>query len=646
MVSFGLDKELHTAWQRAWEMPDRRPIYEWARENVILPNDYNQPGPFNIDSSRYLVRPFDLMQKDEVRQININKAVRTGGTLLNDIFVQWISANSPGPTLIALQTDDEATAHWSTRIEPAFRISPANKKLYYKSKKQRDLVRFPHMSLYVSGANISSFQRKGIKYLLNSELWQWRPGLLEQAKGRVEDFKFVCKIVNESQAGAEYSKDWRTEWESGRIEVISLRCPKCKENHPFNFFAHMHDDPKKPAGIVWEKKVRADGSRCPDTARHTARYKCPHCGEEFSDSPGTWAMMNRNLDYICTTPDRSERNVSLKWNSLVAGGYGELAEKYIEAMNSRDAGSLEKLKAFHEKNLVDFWEEDMGQDKIELNSGNYSIEDPWDRTDKEFITVDYQEGSGDQSEHFWLCHRAWAVDGASRLMCYMRLDTHEEIRMYQQKFGVLDTCVILDGGHKLTYIATICSKYGWTIFEGSDRISFPHYEKGTKDPIQKPYSKARSIDPNKGKRGAGRVLVKSFLWSNPTVKELTFRLRHGLGLKWETPDTVSGSADKSFDLSSYKKQIDSEIKQDFTHPKTGEVKRIWKRIKKDNHAWDCECMQTVVALICGLLTAALDGETAAVAEQQAAEAAKKVRESKPRQPAPYEQPEQIQMFET
>jgi hypothetical protein len=81
-------------------------------------------------------------------------------------------------------------------------------------------------------------------------------------------------------------------------------------------------------------------------------------------------------------------------------------------------------------------------------------------------------------------------------------------------------------------------------------------------------------------------------WSNEKVKDVLANLRGGKGAKWETPDDVSGD---------YIHQIASEVKRDVVNKATKAVAARWERIRKDNHLWDCEAMQTVFAIFNGFL---------------------------------------------
>src|SRR5687767_6392684 len=80
-------------WSRVWKPRDRRPIYEWARENVFLPSRLTRTGAFEVDRSRQFVAPFDALQNDRIREVNILAPVRDGKTLIADVWLPWLVVN-------------------------------------------------------------------------------------------------------------------------------------------------------------------------------------------------------------------------------------------------------------------------------------------------------------------------------------------------------------------------------------------------------------------------------------------------------------------------------------------------------------------------------------------------------------------------
>ena len=57
-------KSLQSAYAKGWSPPDRRPIYEWARDWVKLPGGgaYGIPGWFDVGHSRHLIDVFHAYQ--------------------------------------------------------------------------------------------------------------------------------------------------------------------------------------------------------------------------------------------------------------------------------------------------------------------------------------------------------------------------------------------------------------------------------------------------------------------------------------------------------------------------------------------------------------------------------------------------------
>jgi hypothetical protein len=51
----------------------------------------------------------------------------------------------------------------------------------------------------------------------------------------------------------------------------------------------------------------------------------------------------------------------------------------------------------------------------------------------------------------------------------------------------------------------------------------------------------------------------------------------------------------------YLRQIDSEQKREVVSSITKQTDYRWVKVRKDNHAWDCEAMQVVAALMLRLL---------------------------------------------
>jgi phage terminase large subunit GpA-like protein len=222
----------------------------------VLEGAFARKGQFSLVGSRYLELPFALLTDDRVRMLNLAKAPQTAGSLVAEIYLQFVFCNRPGPFMMTFQSDDDAEEHYATRIEPTFLKTEPNREMFMKLRKRRALYRWPHMSLFIQGANMNSLQSKSIRYEWNDEVWRWRPGLLEEAWKRTHAFRRVCKILNISQGGL-VGTDWEECWEGGRRYENGVRCenPACDRLQPLSFCGSMVDDPKAFDGIVWDRRA-------------------------------------------------------------------------------------------------------------------------------------------------------------------------------------------------------------------------------------------------------------------------------------------------------------------------------------------------------------------------------------------------------
>jgi hypothetical protein len=613
--------EMTAAWRRAWTRVDRRQIFDWARR-LKLAGDYATTGPFRVERSRYLQFPFELLVNKDVRMLNILKAPRTGGSLVGDIFFHHTRRNAPGPFMWTFQSDDDGGEHWSTRIKPTIEENPALCGQLADLHQRRTLFEFPELNAYIQGANANSLQRKGIRYEINEEVWLWKNGLLAEAFARTDDYKSICKILNISQAGIA-GDQWDQCCSAARRYDWAVRCERCSHHQPYEFFAKMLADATQHAGIIWDPAAhRANGGWDLGHAAATTRFRCRDCGHEHADTPASWHRFNSTGDYLLFPGDseRPMRNVTVRWTSLVNGYWADLVTEYLQALMSRDSGVIEPLKKFNQKKLNLPWDESQSEERRPLTTGEYLMGEPWPEAEFTFLTADYQEGRGNDSEHYWVLVRSWRRGGASRLRWFQRCRTVEEIDAIQARFHIKSACVCVDGGDRLLDIASTCASRGWTILVGDDPEAFPHKAKraGAK-PVLRAYSPRRKIDPHRGTKLAKRRFAYLFYWSNPSVKNILWRLRHGRGAKWEL----------SHDLpADYRLGIDSELKFRHVNPRTAAVTYHWKNVAPNrfNHPWDCECMQIVCALIAGILVWDVNATAAPDADA--------LKESKPPVPAP------------
>ena len=566
---------------------DRRPIAEWAHDHVNLPSSYAQPGRFDVSTSRHLLGPLAAIQDDKIREASWYGAIQTGKSLAVELGIMWATCNSPGPIMWTLQTDDDADEHCNERFMEAYTSVPKIREMLPENRnlKQTSAVYFGPFFLKVNGANKNNLQRVSIRWKFNSECWLWKQGLLSHARGRVSAFERAgnSKVINESQGGTA-GDDMDLAWQSGNQQLWGVRCFGCGKVSGLEFAIPRKGEEKKVDGVIWNEDARRqDGSWNIGRAAETARWRCPKCGHEHEDSAKTRARWNSEGEYIIGRPDAPGHLASFRWEALLARDMGALTAQFLEARKAQKQGVPQAMMDFTRQRRALPWVEEDLSEIIILKGAGYKLAEitaPAEKLPNEshrFVTIDRQR------DHFWIAVRVWFRDGSSRLLYFSRVTTPEQCEDVRILYGVERQLTFEDAGYFPEGVYTDCTKWGWTALKGSGDNYFTIKKDGQPD-IKRLWSDAVMIQHN-GMR------LPLFHWASDPVKDVLYKLRSGQGAKWETPDDVGQE---------YPNQLNGDKKKPFLHKRTGRNEWRWQRTHA-NHAHDLEAMQTVVAMMLGIL---------------------------------------------
>lgn len=574
------------SWKAGWRKPDRRPIWEWAHDNVTLPESYAQPGRFDVSTSRHFLGPMQAIQDDHVREVTCMCAIQTGKSLISEISILWALANSPGPTMLTMQTDEDAREHCNQRFFAALKsvgqireIIPQDRHLVTMTA-----IYFGPYFLTVNGANLSNLQRVSIRWKFNSEVWLWKQGLLAHARGRVSAFEKAgnSKVVNESQGGNE-GDDFHEAYKAGSQEVWSIRCDSCKQLTPLSFSGQNKCDPKRPACVVWNPDARlADGTWNIGRAAETAHWECPCCGAASDDSARTRARWNLEGGYVSQRPSAPVEQRSFRWEALVARPMGALVAQFLEARKAQKQGVTQAMMDFTRQRRALPWKDEFTDEKVFLRGSGYLLNSD---------TIAAKNASeaarvmciDRQRDHFWVIVRAWFANGESRLLYRSRINTVEQLREVQDRFAIEPQLVFEDSGYFPDGVYADCAAYGWTALKGSGENYFNIEMKGVK--FKRMWSAATRILKE------GRM-VPLIHWASDPVKDVLHNLRRGAGAKWEIADDAGEE---------YESQMNGDRKKEFQNKRTGRSEWRWVRTHA-NHYWDCEAMSVAVALMLSILS--------------------------------------------
>lgn len=556
--------------------PERLTPSRWASGRVVIqdgltPKYQTENAPWQID-------PLDALGTADAKEVVYLAPIGTGKTTFMEAGLQYVISQDPGPTLLVGQTDDDLKDWAETRMDFAIRNTPDTAKLLPEDrhKKRKMQILFPHMSLFLTGANLSGLQSKSMRRVFCDEAWQYRPGMLNEARGRLHD-RWNRQFFIMSQAGVK-GDDLDKAWENSDKREFMFACPCCGTVQPWR----------------WCNVVFSDDETLDPLARaQTAKIKCENADCEWlcDDRPQIRRELAEGAKYVPTATGLPGHvgfhyNVLCNWRKPL----WEIVLLWLECKRAQAAGNLDPLRQFIQKRLAEPWEEDLTDNRTELVGDGYSMAEFEDgrKIDEEgeingkrtrFLTVDVQQ------DHFWVVLRAWRHGGQSMLLHFGRHETFDQIHELANRYKVEPAMVFVDSGFAADTVYSTCALRGWTALKGSKSPSFPWRNQDGKVE-HRAYQRFTSATASNGSK------CRFAHWSSDRAKDILYAHRLGKAAAWMLPDDTPAE---------YIKQIDSERKEAVENSKTKQVEYRWIKRRRDNHAWDCEAMQIVAALMLRLI---------------------------------------------
>ena len=582
------------AFLNIWRHKDRRPIYEWAAENVCLKPPFTITGAFDVSRSRHFIEIFDALKDDSRREVNILKPRRGGGTLIADIWGAWTRVNDPGPLCFLMQTDRIADEHEAKCWRPILEKTPEIAAMLASldcHKRSGNVIEFSDGNHYhIQGPSLGNLQSIGFRYMIEDEVWMWGKGKIGEADAGVGDYlkQQRSKILRISQGGpvsgvAIRDDDWARVFGEAEIHEWEVECPSCHQYMPPEMGATREDG--SYWGLQWEKYKLPNGDWHISKVIPTVRFECRHCAHIMLDGARTKGEWNRTGRYRLTN-EANRNKVSFRWQGVIDYPWDYLVELWLESCNAFDHGDPEpKLQFYHKRfpRLIDL--EGLMRGGLHLKRVEYDVNTAWPEEVARYLTIDRQE-----RDVFWWQVRAWSRK-VSRRIGFGKAFSFEELEALRKKHKVKPERTFCDsrfqprGDHG---VFAACAKYGWRAVMGDSRREFLH-SKYVKRPVLRSYSEGRWEYADIGRVGPyqGRCVVIFFSKSrmNAKVQEL---IDAGV---WEEPEK---SVDKEMEKE-YNAQMASRFRRTVFSKKTNEVQVYWYEGKND-HARDLANQQVLGAM--------------------------------------------------
>lgn len=544
---------------------------EWASGRVALQDGLTPK--YESRNAPWQIAPLDSVGDPEAKEVVYLAPIGTGKTTFMEAAMEYIISQDPGPTLLVGQTDDDLKDWAETRMDYAIRNTPDTAALLPKDrhKKRKMQILFPHMALFMTGANLSGLQSKSMRRVFCDEAWCYKPSLCNEARGRLHD-RWNRQIFFLSQAGTK-GDDLDKAWSQTDQREFMFACPNCGNVQPWQWCNVVYDGDEEKPDLERAK---------------TAHLKCANddCSWTCPDKTQPRRALAEAAQYIATNVQALPGHVGFHYNVLCnwRKPLWEVVLLWLEAKRAMRVGNIDPLRQFIQKRLAEPWEEDLTENREQLVGSGYlvseyvngqKIEDEAYR----FLTADVQR------DHFWVGIRAWRANGSSRHLLYEKVQSYDQILELQRQYGVNPKMVFIDGQYQTDKVYSACAAQNWTALHGSGRESFP-YRKKDGSIIHRPFTRFQEAQSSRG--GAARYAH----WASDRVKDILHAHRTGQAGDWEIPDDISPD---------WLKQIDGEVKREVTNAKTKQVDYRWVKTRNQNHAWDVEAMQIVAALMLKLI---------------------------------------------
>lgn len=577
-------------WIRIAWIPDRRPIADWAADNVTLPPVLTFQGKFDPQISRQFLGPLESLANDRVREVNILAPPRSGKTLVADTFAPHALARDPGPLLWVFGTDDQAAKHCELRLMPIIKACPPIRALLSTDRhktRNTELQLANGYPLHVVGPATGNLQARGYRYLICDEVWEWKAGKLVEAKARLGDFRKVesskCLVISQ---GGEGGGEWFAQYTAGVVHEWEVPCDGCGQ-YQVPAFSGKHDDGRR-YGIVWEADKSPDGQHDIEQAKASCRYVCRHCGHEHRECKKTQARWNVSGRY--QRQDGGDPEIhSFHWNDIISAPWKDIVADFLRAKWQARRGNWEPLIKWRQKRLAEFASErSIMEEEQPVFRQEIAADSDWPEEAARFMTVDVQRG------HFWVMVCAWSKTGESRRLHWSKAQEVSDLEEIQQRLKVPNTHVILDAADQSRAVYAIAAPRNWRCIKGDPRYSWRHKveERGQLlKMVEKAWSQPWLGDPEPTGANVNKSLrAKCWHISKPATADRLQGLRDAN--LWVEPKVDPMTPEEE----DYQKQMSSMVK---VSRKPGESAK-WEQVgAAEPHAWDVARIQVWCAMMKG-----------------------------------------------
>jgi hypothetical protein len=558
--------------KQAFRKIDPVPSWRWAEQNV----DYSQAqaydtpykGVFDADLMPFWKEPLEAMQDPSIRELAIIKAARAGyseNLLLTDL--RYTIARNPEPTMYISGTMEVAKGFHDRRVCRGMSLSKDTEREFRHAKTLNTEIQFPSMDFRSTWATSNTATKSdGWARIYCDEVSLWSEFGVDAVRRRCAAYPFhhICfgGSIDPTRKGDPYDDPMvKLYEESDKREWV------------------MHDGVGEftftLSGIKWPEECKNGSDWDLEAVAREAWYETSN-GVRIDEAD---RMRIVRAGHWQPTADGIRRGYKIVAPMVPFAdcSFGQLAKRFLSAKNrgqttSTRGRTTDTLRIYFAENWAEphyekklaTTEEELVDRVLPYQYGTHAHQtlDQYRETPRAtFATIDVQK------THLWLCVRTWyqANAGDSTLVLFQRCEEWADAFEICQKESV-----------ERIYCDAAYANRQQEVYEVASRT--PGFVPVIDNARLQGLFKRETIDPYEGTRRQGTANLITRYVINPGL----FRYR--------LMEMMRGESDQIWSIPrgtpmEYQAQVTAE---QFV---AGE----WKRIRRDNHAWDTEVLQTFAA---------------------------------------------------
>jgi hypothetical protein len=583
--------------------PSTATPWQWAADNVdfrrVPSYDTGFKGPYDADLMPFWKEPVEATTALDVREVVVCKCSRAGGTenlILNRL--RYAVAVAPESCMYVTDSVENAESFQKNRIERGLELAEACVERMRNCERTEHWLRFPAMDLRVSWCRAkATYKQDGWPLIFGDEVSTW-PGFAPDMLRKRADMYPFHHIVFLS------SPDPTRRGNPEDDPIVTLYADTDRRQwfmpdpgKPVTSFSFRFGGPDETDGIKWPEECRNGDAWDLEAVRQSAHYVTP-AGTVIQNAEREALMRSGQWRPTATAKRGDVRGyrVVAPMIPTAAGDFGELAARFLAAKHHLrdDATKEDRARNSVRVYFAEYWGEAFREEQIQP-ADNTLV----DRT-AEYGLKNVHLSLGDgaqygvmltvdvQKYHLWWDARIWEMAGtkvATSLLDFGTVPTFADLDRVARECNARMMGLDIQYRNRASEVADYCAEYT----NQDDPKSATVLALMGSDSLTTAVTNLTVRDALEGRSRSGRALYCEMSWAVDVFRTWMIELLNGVGgCEWTIPAKLTDTREGA----DYVRQVTSTRKIDgvWVAPRDGQ-----------DHLWDCECMQLVLARYDGLI---------------------------------------------